>query len=332
MTPPGPGGGTEELDVSIVLPVFNEQGHLHAEIDRIRDAMDASRFSYEIIVIDDGSNDGSGEALRSIEGIRLVQFGTNRGSGSARKYGTQASRGRVVVWTDVDMTYPNHLIPELVEELEGHDQVVGARTTEEGTHKAFRVPAKWFIRKLASYLAQTKIPDLNSGLRAFRRDVALQYINQLPPGFSCVTTITMTFLAHGYSVKYWPIEYKERAGKSKFHWWTDTRRYLLQVVRMVLSYNPLRVFLPLGILLTVLGLAKLVYDVSAHDFKVAINTLLILFAAFQVFVVGMLADLIGRATRARDEVQPAQVPLSLAVPAVRAEGVSAPDVVESAVR
>jgi glycosyltransferase involved in cell wall biosynthesis len=297
--------GADELDVSIVLPVYNEKGHLHEEIDRIRAAMDASDLTYEIIVVDDGSNDGSGEQLREIEGIRLIQFVQNRGSGSARKYGTRASRGRVVVWTDVDMTYPNDLIPELVAELEGWDQVVGARTSEQGTHKAFRVPAKWFIRKLASYLAQTKIDDLNSGLRAFRRDVALQYVSQLPPGFSCVTTITMTFLAHGYSVKYWPITYSERAGTSKFHWWSDTRRYLLQVIRMVLSFNPLRVFLPVGLILTVLGLGKLIYDVSAHDFKVAINTLLILFAAFQVFVIGMLADLIGRATRARDEVQPA---------------------------
>ncbi|MCU1351112.1 MAG: hypothetical protein JWM05_321 [Acidimicrobiales bacterium] len=300
-----PASGPDELDVSIVLPVYNEKGHLRDEIDRIRAAMDRSDLSYEIIVVDDGSNDGSGEQLREIADIRLIQFLQNRGSGSARKYGTRASRGRVVVWTDVDMTYPNDLIPELVAELDGWDQVVGARTSEQGTHKAFRVPAKWFIRKLASYLAQTKIDDLNSGLRAFRRDVALQYVSQLPPGFSCVTTITMTFLAHGYSVKYWPIDYKERAGKSKFHWASDTRRYLLQVIRMVLSYNPLRVFLPIGILLTLLGTGKLVYDVSAHDFKVAINTLLILFAAFQVFVVGMLADLIGRATRARDEVQPA---------------------------
>src|SRR6478735_3576630 len=257
----------EEIDVSIVLPVYNEKGHLHEEIDRIRAAMDASEFSYEIIVIDDGSSDGSGEQLRSIEGIRLIQFLTNRGSGSARKYGTRAARGKVVVWTDVDMTYPNDLIPELVAELDGYDQVVGARTSEQGTHKLFRVPAKLFIRKLASYLVQTPIPDLNSGMRAFRRDVALQYVSQLPPGFSCVTTLTMTFLAHGYSVKYWPIEYKERAGQSKFHWWTDTRRYLLQVVRMVLSYNPLRIFLPFGLLLTGLGVGKLIYDSSAHDFK-----------------------------------------------------------------
>ncbi len=329
----------DELDVSIVLPVYNEQGHLRDEIDRIRMAMDGSEFSYEIIVIDDGSDDGSGDRLRTIEGIRLIQFAQNRGSGSARKFGTRASRGRIVVWTDVDMTYPNDLIPELVRQMDGFDQVVGARTSEQGTHKAFRVPAKWFIRKLASYLADTKIPDLNSGLRAFRRDVALQYVSQLPAGFSCVTTLTMTFLAHGYSVKYWPIEYKERAGRSKFHWRTDTRRYLLQVVRMVLSYNPLRVFLPIGILLTLLGLGKLVYDISAHDFKVAINTLLTLFAACQVFVIGMLADLIGRVGRAREEVQPAAVsaapvaaaspgPTTSACPPVTAtEG--APEVVQS---
>ena len=298
-------GAAEDIDVSIVLPVYNEKGHLHEEIDRIRAAMDASEFSYEIIVIDDGSNDGSGDALREIDGIRLIQFLTNRGSGSARKYGTRAARGDIVVWTDVDMSYPNDLIPELVREMEGYDQVVGARTTEEGTHKAFRVPAKLFIRKLASYLVQTDIPDLNSGMRAFRRDVALQYVSQLPPGFSCVTTITLTFLAHGYTVKYWDITYSKRAGKSKFHWWSDTKRYLLQVIRMTLSFDPFRVFLPIGFILLVLGSFKLVYDVVDNDWKVAINTLLIFLASFQVFVVGMLADLIGRATRATHEVQPA---------------------------
>ena len=155
------------------------------------------------------------------------------------------------MWTDVDMTYPNDEIPQLVKELEGYDHVVGARRTEEGTKRVLRVPAKWFIRKLACYLTETDIPDLNSGLRAFRRDVAMQYVHHLPAGFSCVTTMTMSFLANGYSVKYVPIDYFPRAGESKFHWWRDTKRYLLQVVRMTLSYNPLKVFLPIGGLLLV---------------------------------------------------------------------------------
>jgi glycosyltransferase involved in cell wall biosynthesis len=293
-----------ELDVSVVLPVYNEKGHLHDELDRIRAALDASPYTYEIIVVDDGSDDGSGEQLRRVEGIRLIQFAQNRGSGSARRAGTRAARGRVVVWTDADMTYPNDEIPQLVKELDGYDQVVGARLSEEGTAKALRVPAKFLIRKLASYLAETHIPDLNSGFRAFRRDVALQFVHMLPPGFSCVTTITMAFLSNGYSVKYIDIEYAERAGTSKFHWWTDTKRYMLQVVRLILSYNPLRIFMPIGVVLGVVGVAKVVYDTFDKDFRIGTNTLLLLFAAFQAFAVGFLADLVVRATASRDQVDP----------------------------
>jgi glycosyltransferase involved in cell wall biosynthesis len=296
-----------QLDVSVVLPVYNEKGHLHDEVERIRAALESSAYSFEIIVVDDGSDDGSGEQLRGIEGIRLIQFGHNRGSGSARKSGTHAARGRVVVWTDADMTYPNDLIPQLVKEMEGHDQVVGARTSEQGTLKFFRVPAKWFIRKLASYLTETKIPDLNSGFRAFRRDVARQYLHLLPPGFSCVTTITMAFLANGYSVKYWPIEYAPRAGRSKFHWWTDTKRYFTQVVRLILTYNPLKVFLPVALLLGLVGAVKVVVDLVRLDLHVAASTMLLLFAAFQMLAIGLLADLIARLAKPRDEVDPAEV-------------------------
>ena len=246
---PRPVAGDDELDVSIVLPVYNEKGHLQRG-DRPHPRRRWTRRSSPTRSSSSTTAPTTARARPSatIDGIRLIQFLTNRGSGSARKYGTRASRGRVVVWTDVDMTYPNDLIPELVREMEGYDQVVGARTTEQGTHKAFRVPAKLVHPQAGRRTwCRRPIPDLNSGMRAFRRDVALQYVSQLPPGFSCVTTITMTFLAHGYSVKYWPIEYSDRAGKSKFHWWSDTRRYLLQVMRMMLSFNPFRVFLPIGL-------------------------------------------------------------------------------------
>ncbi|GIU84975.1 MAG: dolichol-P-glucose synthetase [Acidimicrobiales bacterium] len=301
----GDASADDEVDVSVVLPVFNEAGHVLDEISRIRKALDESEFSYEIIVVDDGSTDGSTDQLLVVEGIRLIRFSRNRGSGSARKAGTRAARGRVVVWTDADMTYPNERIPELVRELEGHDQVVGARTSEQGTVKLLRAPAKWFIRKLAGYLTDTDIPDLNSGLRAFRRDVALQYLHLLPAGFSCVTTITMAFLANGYSVKYVPIDYFKRAGRSKFHWWRDTKRYIIQVLRLVLFYDPLRIFVPASMLFLLTGTVKLVYDIVDKDFRLATNTLFILFTGFQILAIGLLADLFVHLSRPKDEVDPA---------------------------
>jgi len=314
VTDPLTGEAELQLDVSIILPVYNEAAHLVKEVERVRKAMDASPYSYEIIVVDDGSTDNSAQVAAGIEGIRFLHFLQNRGSGSARKAGTKAARGRVTVWTDVDMTYPNDTIPQLVAELDGYDQVVGARTSEEGTHKALRVPAKWLIRRLAQFLTSTKIPDLNSGFRAFRTDVARQYLDQLPPGFSCVTTITMTFLANGYSVKYMEIDYAKRAGESKFHWYKDTRRYATQVVRMILSYNPLRIFMPVGLTLTAIGVVKLIVDIIGMNWHVAADTLLILFAAFQVIAIGLLADLVTRATRARSELPPATADMRVAQP------------------
>lgn len=296
---------TTPPDVSVVLPVYNEVGHVREEIDRIRQALDASHYSYELIVVDDGSTDGSGALLRELDGVRLISFSRNRGTGSARRVGTRACRGRVVVWTDVDMTYPNDEIPSLVKELEGYDQVVGARRTEAGTVKLVRAPAKWLIRRLASYLSRTPIPDLNSGFRAFRSTVARQYLQFLPNGFSCVTTMTMTFLMNGYSVKHVPIDYSPRAGSSKFHWWKDTRRYISQVIRLIMAYDPLRIFVPPSIALFLLGLGKLIYDVALSNFRIAGNTVLIFLAAFQVVAIGLLADLIVYRTRPTDETDPA---------------------------
>lgn len=286
-----------ELDVSIVLPVHNEAGHLQAEIDRIAHAMDVSAYSWELIIVDDGSDDGSDEIATADQRTRVIRTERCSGAGAARRIGTEAARGRVVVWSDADMSYPNHEIPQLVDALGDADQVVGTRTSEQGTLKFFRVPAKWLIRRLAQYLTQTTIPDLNTGFRAFRRDVALQYTHELPVGFSCATTITMAFLMNGYRVDFVPITYEKRAGKSKFHWWRDTRSYALQVIRMMLSYDPLRVMLPVASLLGLIFIGKLGYDLVDKDLRPAANTLLLGFAVLQTLVVGLLADLIVRVNR-----------------------------------
>jgi polyisoprenyl-phosphate glycosyltransferase len=284
-------------EVSVVLPCYNERNHVEQEIKRIRAALDAAGMSYELICVDDGSTDGTREVLASIPAIRTILFPRNQGSGTARRIGTQEARGRVVVWTDADMTYPNELIPDLVRELdEGYDQVVGARKTEAGTYKFFRVPAKWAIRRLASYLTNTPIPDLNSGLRAFKREVAKPYLRLLPPGFSCVTTITLAFLSNGHQIKYVPIDYFKRAGRSKFHPFKDAYNYIIQVLRMVMYFNPLRVLMPVA--LTLLGgtFVKLVWDLVVHPFRVATNTVLLGVTGLVIACLALLADLVVRRT------------------------------------
>lgn len=294
-------------DVSIVLPVHNEAPHLADELARIRASMDASEYSWELVIVDDGSTDGSADICKGLPEVRVLSSPRNRGSGAARRLGTEAARGRVVVWSDADMTYPNDQIPRLVAELGDSDHVVGARTSEQGTLKVFRVPTKWAVRRLACYLTRTPIPDLNSGFRAFRRDVGLQFTHQLPSGFSCVTTITMSFLMNGYEVRYVPIEYKRRAGRSKFHWFRDTSRYVLQVIRMMLTYDPLRVFLPIASLLGIVFAAKLGFDLIDKNFRPAANTLLLGFAVLQVLVVGLLADLVVRLNRPSKLIPPGDV-------------------------
>jgi glycosyltransferase involved in cell wall biosynthesis len=298
----------ERVDVTVVLPCYNEVGHVVAELERIDAALGASPYTYDLDVYDDCSSDGTRELLAEVAAsgrfprLRYFPRARNGGSGTIRRIGSQHARGEFVVWTDADMTYPNERIPELVDLLandDAYDQVVGARTTEEGTYKLLRVPAKWVIRKIAERLTGTKIPDLNSGLRAFRREVSLPYLPLLPPGFSCVTTLTVSFLSNAHDVQYVPIDYAKRAGRSKFHFTKDAYRYILQVLRMVMYFNPLKVLMPLALWILGLGTAKLVYDLVAHPFRITGSTVLTVVTGFQIAALALIADLIVRSRQQR---------------------------------
>jgi glycosyltransferase involved in cell wall biosynthesis len=289
------------MDVTVVLPCYNEQDHVIAEVERICAALDGSGLDYEVLAIDDASTDKTlvllEEAAARFPRMRIMPFRRNGGSGTARRIGTQEARGEIVVWTDADMTYPNERIPEFVTMLRedpSYDQVVGARTSEQGTHKLLRVPAKWVIRKVAERLSNSSIPDLNSGLRAFRREVSLPYLRLLPPGFSCVTTLTLAFLSNQHDVKYVPISYAKRSGRSKFHFVKDAYRYILQVLRMVMYFNPLKVLMPPALWLIVIGLGKGVYDMVVHPVRFSVNTVLIFITGLVVMALALLADLIVR--------------------------------------
>jgi polyisoprenyl-phosphate glycosyltransferase len=287
--------------VTIILPCYNEEGHVIAEVERIARAMDGSGYSYELLAVDDGSTDQTLAKLREaaprFPQLEVVPMPRNGGSGVVRRIGTQRAQGEIVVWTDADMTYPNERIPELVRVLEKDqmvDQVVGARTSEQGTYKLLRVPAKWVIRKFAERLSGARIPDLNSGMRAFRREVALPYLRLLPPGFSCVTTITLAFLSNNHEIQYMPIEYAQRAGRSKFKFVSDAYKYILQILRMIMYFNPLKVLMPLALTLLGVGALKALYDVIVHPVHIADDTVLIVITGLIIGSLALLGDLVVR--------------------------------------
>lgn len=280
--------------LTVVLPVYNERDHMPEEIERIQKGLEADGIPYELLVVDDGSTDGSGELAKTIPGVRVITLPRNSGVGVARRIGTEQARGELVGWTDCDLTYPNDRFGDLVRSLDetGADHVVGAREKERGTVKMLRTPAKWFLRKLAEYLSQETIPDLNSGMRVFKRVVAEPYLPLLPRGFSCVSTITLAFLTNDHTVRYVPIEYRKRAGKSKFHPVKDTYKYLMQVLRMIMYFNPIRVLAPPALIILGVAVGKFLFDLIAHPFRVTGVTILLFLAGFQILVIGLLADMI----------------------------------------
>jgi len=285
--------------VSIVLPVYNEEAAVGDDLDLIKRTMDATGRPYEIIVVNDGSTDRTVEIVSQRPWVRLLHHQRNRGTGAAGTTGIKAAQGDIILMTDADGTYPNQDMPKMLEYLQHCDMVIGARKEEKGTLKWLRSSAKWFIRKLASYLTATKIPDLNSGMRGFKRDLALRYLNILPTTHSWVSTITIAFLSDGYDVDFMPIDYYPRKGKSSFHPLRDTYNYLTLVVRAVTYFNPLRVFLPLSLFLFAVGGIKLVRDLIVYRFHVPTGTVLVLVTAVQIGVMGLLADLIVRKSAPR---------------------------------
>lgn len=289
----------DPLNVSVIIPVHNEEVAIGSDLDVIRETMEATGCNYEIIVVDDGSSDGTADTVRTRPWARLLQHTENRGTGAAMMTGIRQASGQVIVMTDGDGTYPNHDIPRLLARMDDCDMVIGARRKERGTLRWLRTPAKSFIRMLASYLTETRIPDLNSGLRAFRADLARRFFPILPNGHSWVSTITIAALSSGYAVSFVPIDYYERKGRgSHFHPIRDTYNYIILVIRATTYFNPLKVFLPMSLILFAAGIIKLVRDVIVFDWHIPGSTLMIMLTAFQLLGIGLVADLIVRRTRA----------------------------------
>ncbi len=272
--------------VSIILPAFNEGPHIAGQIKAVRKIMDESGWDYEILVVDDGSSDETGRNAEA-EGIRVLRHRRNRGYGAALKRGIAAAQHAWVLIVDADGTYPISALPRLLQRAPGQEMVVGARTGPDAKIPFARRPAKWFLGHLASYLAGQKLPDLNSGLRLMRKDLVETYLHLLPSGFSFTTTITLAAACNDHEVTFVPIDYHARLGKSKIRP-RHAYDFMLLILRTIVFFNPLKVFIPIGFILACLGIGKFAYDVTLGN--ISESALLGILGALIVWAVGLLAD------------------------------------------
>lgn len=276
--------------LSIIIPAFNENKAIAGVIDEIHQVCSSLNLLFEIIVVDDGSTDSTSDAIAG-KTARLIRHPENRGYGASIKTGVLAAHYPWILITDADGTYPISDIPKLLEDRGQYDMIVGSRTGENVNIPLIRRPAKWLLNKLANFMAQTRIPDLNSGFRLFRKSSFLRFANIYPSGFSFTTTITLALLCNHHPVKYVAVDYFKREGKSKIRPIQDTYNFFVLVIRTIMYFDPLRIFMPVALVLFFIGVIFTCWEI--YQFRnITTAATIILFAALQTFMLGLLADLI----------------------------------------
>jgi len=285
---------SENPKFSVIVPVFNEESALPSFLEKLFSVLNGKEA--EIIVVDDGSTDnGAGIMERyALESkIKLVRHNQNQGYGSSLKSGMRAASAEKVLIIDADGSYGPENIPALLERSDKFEMVVASRKSGFKVEPLLRRVFKWLVLGMLRYLAGYDVPDLNSGLRLFNKSIALKYASILPEGFSFTSTITLIFLSEGFSIDYINIDYQPREGKSKFRL-SELSSLSLLLLRTIMYFNPLKFFIPLSLVLAALAIAIALFSIFALGKFMDVTTVVILLAAVQTFILGLLADLLLR--------------------------------------
>lgn len=296
-------GEEHALDVSVCIPVYNEKSALRPSIVALMEAMHALDYRYEILVVDDGSTDDCTRTIRDLP-VRIIRHRRNLGGGIARLTALRHAKGRLIVQSDADGTYPCDRIGYMLEELKSCDMVIGARNRESASDwRPLRIMMKGILKRIASTLAGYPIPDLNSGMRAYHRDAALRYSYLYPRGHSIMSTMTLAFIADGLRVRFVEIEYRVRVGKSSFRPIQDTYNYFITILRTTLYFDPLRIMMPAVFATGVLALAFTIRNFILFASLGALPVLLWLITLL-LFVLALQSDQFSRISRQLSALDP----------------------------
>ena len=278
-----------QVKISVIIPAYNEAKGIKCVLDKMEQA--GYYKIYEIIVVDDGSTDNTGE-ISGAYPVRVIRHSSNKGYGASLKTGIRNASGDYVIMMDSDGQHDPAYLPEIARLLEDHDMVIGTRSS--GSHKVrSRQAGKRIIRWVGEYLVEQKLPDYNSGLRGFRKDLIRGMLHFLPNGFSFSTTSTLAFLKEGYSIGTLPIDVGARQGRpSNVKFLKDGSKTIMLILRIIMLFNPLKIFLPSSLIITAAGLIFGIYGylVTARFSNGAI--VLTVLGMF-LFFIGLVSDQIS---------------------------------------
>ena len=280
-------GDKKSIVVTVLIPAYNEEQGIGDTVRRVKEL----HPDYEVLVIDDGSSDKTLQIAMDA-GANVWPHPYNIGNGAAIKTGLRLAKGEWIVMMDADNQHDPEDICRLLEYKDQYDMVVGARTKTSQTalHRDF---ANYFYNKFATYVTRFKIDDLTSGFRLVKKDTAEQYIYLLPNTFSYPTTLTMSYLRSGRSIKYLPIKVKKRLGSSKIRLVEDGVRFFLIISKIATLFSPFRIFLPISMTLFFTGIGYYCFTFATHRRFTNMSALLLSTSAI-IFMIGLVSEQISQ--------------------------------------
>lgn len=284
------------MDISICVPFYNEVNALRDTILELKETFDKLPYTYEVIVIDDGSTDGSLQSIEDLD-VRIIRHSRNLGGGVARLNGIRYATAPIIFQTDADGTYPCEDIPAIMDAMKNSDMVIAARRKESARDwHILRVIMKSMLKYLASVLAGHPIPDLNSGMRAYKKRLALRYAYLYPKGHSIMSTMTLAFISDDLKVNFVDIDYRLRVGKSSFRPIQDTYNYFLTIIRTIIYFDPLRLIIPASLLVFSLAILFSVRDIYLFS-RINNVTIILFLSSLLIALLGILSDQFSRLSK-----------------------------------